>query len=811
MIKNYFKIAIRNFLRHKFYAGLNILGLSVGVAVSLLISIYLLHELSYDNFHPNGNEIYRVNQTNIWDPEGGWMSRTPPPVADAMLSEFPEVEAAVRINTPTATIVNVEQGGTYSSFREDNILAADSNFFDFFGFQLLEGSRDKALSQVNSVVLSKEAAQRYFGEQSAVGKTILLGDEKMPVEVTGVTEKQPTNAHFHFDLLLSMPTNPAVKRFEWSWIWTQMHTYVRIKNNVPKVEEGMHGLAHKYAMDAFNRLGISMADFESQKGKLDFVLQPVEDIHLNSSVGGNIEPVSDVTYVYIFGTVAIFIMFLAGINFVNLTTARAANRAKEIGVKKVLGSGKAHLVRQFLLESVMLSTIATIIGLGLAELLRFSVVDYLGINMSTSIFTDPRILTMVMLLPLVLGLLAGLYPAFYLTSFQPARVLKGSVASGAKSSLLRNILVICQFSIAIILVASTAVIYKQLKYCEDTDLGLNKDHIIVVKEVDKLHDQMNAFKQEMRKVAGIKEVSIGSVMGGNSSYALEDLFYKEGEPDKKMSLATVKGDEDYMPLFDMKLLAGRNFVKSNPSDKSGIVINEKAMKAFGWNLENVLGQKVEYFESVEFHVIGVVSDFNMASVKFQIAPLAIFHNDANLFNDNRLMALKYDPKSLPQVIASLENNWNMLSESVPLDYVYLDESISEQYQSEQKLGLLFSVFAVLALLIACLGLFGLASFMAAQRNKEIGVRKVLGASIAQIVILLNSNFSKLILISLFISIPLVWWLMSKWLEQFVMRIEIGWEVFAIAGLSALSIAWLTVSYQSIKAAVVDPVKSLKEE
>ncbi|MBL3658305.1 ABC transporter permease [Fulvivirga sediminis] len=811
MIKNYFKIAIRNFLRNKFYAGLNILGLSVGVAVALLISVYLLHELSYDNFHVNGSEIYRVNQTNIWDPEGGWMSRTPPPVADAMSAEFPEVEATLRINTPNAAIVNIEHGGAYNSFRETSILAVDSNFFDFFGFKLQEGSPDKALSQMNAVVLSEEAARRFFGDDSALGKTILLGDDKTPVEVTGVAEKQPTNAHIHFDLLLSMPTNPHVKRFEWSWIWTQMYTYVRLKDGVEKVEEGMHGLAHKYALDAFKRLGISMADFESQKGKLDFELQPVEDIHLNASVGGNLEQVSDMTYIYIFGTVAIFIMLLAGINFVNLTTARAANRAKEIGVKKVLGSGRPHLIRQFLLESVMLSSIATLIGLGFAELLRFSMVDYLDLNLSTGIMSDARILGAVVVLPLLLGVLAGLYPAFYLTSFQPARVLKGNVASGAKSAGLRNVLVVFQFSIAIILVASTFVIYKQLKYCETTDLGMNKDHVLVVKEVDKLHDQMNAFKQEMNKVSGVHAAALGSVMGGNTSNALEDLFYREGQSEKKISLATVKGDEDYVPLLDMQLLAGRNFVKSNPSDKSAIIINERAMKAFGWSLDNVLGQKVEYFESVEFHVIGVVSDFNMISVKFQIPPLAIFHTEANLFNDNRLLAVKYDPQRLQEVIASLETNWKLLSESVPLDYVFLDESFAEQYQNDQKLGSLFSVFATLALLIACLGLFGLASFMAAQRNKEIGVRKVLGASVAQIVILLNSNFSKLIIISLFISIPVVWWLMSKWLEQFVIRIDIGWEIYAISGFCAISIAWLTVSYQSIKAAVVDPVKSLKEE
>lgn len=811
MLRNHFKIALRNFIRNRFYTGLNILGLSVGIAVTLLISIFLLHELSYDNFHPEVEKLYRVNQTNIWDPDGGWMARTPPPVADALSSEFPEIRSTLRINIPAPVIVNVEKDGNTKAFREVNILAADFNFFDFFGFRLKEGEPRSALKQVNSVVISEETATRYFGSQSALGRIILLGDEKTPVEVTGVTEKQPTNSHLHFDLLLSMPTNPNVKTFEWSWIWTQMYTYVKIDGATRHIQEGLPAIAHKYALDAFNRLGISMSDFEDQKGKLDFQLQPVRDIYLDSSVGGNLEPPSDMSKIYIFATVAVFILLLAGINFVNLTTARAANRAKEIGIKKVMGSDKGNLIRQFLLESILLSSVATLLGLGLAELLRFAVVDYLDINLDSGIFSEGRLVVAVILLPLLLGLLAGSYPAFYMTSFQPAKVLKGKMASGARNSVLRNVLVVCQFSIAVILIASTAVIYRQLKFCQNADLGFDRDHVLVVQQANKLNDRLTSFKNEMDRVPGVKATSITSVLGASTSIALEDLFFKIGEPERKISLATIKGDEDYIPLLDMKLLAGRNFSRANSADKTGIILNEKAMKAFGWDLENVIGQKIGYFESTEFTVIGVISDFNMTSVKYQIPPIAIFHVDAPLFNDNRLMAIKYDPRQLQGVIGGLENNWNSMAESVPLNYVFLDDSFAGQYAREKTLGSLFSVFAGLALLIACLGLLGLASFMAVQRNKEIGVRKVMGASVLNIVLLLNGNFSRLILISVLISVPIVWWGMSEWLDQFVEKISIGWEVYAISGLSALVIAWLTVSYQSIRAAVANPVQSLKEE
>lgn len=809
MFSNYLKIAIRNFQKESFYASINIFGLALGIASSVLITMYVLHELSYDDFHPDVDNTYRVNMTNIWYPEGGMMSSTVLPLAGVMAEDYPEVKDATRINTPGSNQVRYDNNGQSISFYEDDILAADSNFFDFFGFKLKEGNPQTALKGVNKVVISEETAIRYFGNEPALGKILLFGESKSPVEVSGVTEKQPTNSHFDFDFLTSMYTNPNIKRFEWSWIWTQAVTYVKINSStdLEQLQKQFDPLAKNHASAALTRLGMDFDEFEAEKGKWRFSLQPVRDIHLNKSKTDNrIGPVSDASYIYIFSSVALLVMLLALINFMNLSTARASARAKEIGVRKVMGSLRKQLILQFLVESVVMSILATLVGLGLMELVKMGIHNFVDIEFHVSLWDHTWMILMIIILPIFLGIVAGIYPALYLTRYEPSRVLKGEIKSGAKSLLFRNVLVYLQFTISITLMASTAIVYNQLQYVNNADLGFDRENILVVNWADKLNDHIESYQNEILKRSDVVDVAIGMDMLGRGSY--EDVFSREGS-DKNATMAMLKIDDHFFSAMGLKLIEGRDFSKDISSDVNGIIINEAAIETLELKEGEVLGSRIDYFGE-KYEVIGVVNDFNYLSLRYEISPFVFMNLNANIWGDSRVIAVRTNVQNPSELIANLEREWKSRTDA-PFQYSFLDKEFENNYLSEQKLGNLFAVFTVFAMVIACLGLLGLAAYTVSRRYKEIGIRKVLGASAQRLVFMLNGDYSKVIILAILTSIPLSWWGMTNWLEQFAYKAEIGWGVYIFTGLGALVIAWFTVGFQSLKAALANPVDSLRDE
>jgi putative ABC transport system permease protein len=806
MLRNILKISIRNLIKEKFYTLINVLGLAVGVASCLLITQYIVFELSFDKHHPDAEQIYRVNQTNFWSHDGGIMGSTVLPLADALQTEFSEIKSTLRINTVYDQLISIE--GSSQSYQENGVLGADSTFFDFFGFELTEGDPNIALDKINSVVLSYAMARKYFGNEPALGKTILLGDDKKAIEVTGVLKKEQANTHFNFDILLSIYTNPAVKRFEWSWIWTQAVTYVKIKGDTKAIEERLSGLADKYAKGAFSHLGIELSEFEKEKGKLTFYLQPVSDIHLKSrDIDNRLGSDGDILYIYVFALIGVIILFLACINFVNLTTARAAIRAKEIGIKKVLGSTRSLLIGQLLVETLLLSVIATCVGLGLAELIRLAILNMLHIDFNINLFANLLFVLGVILMPLIIGFIAGIYPSLYITSFKPINVLKGQLTTGKEASFFRNALVILQFTIAISLMASTFIISDQLSFFQNGNMGFRRENILVIDQADKLGANMMPFITKALQQPNVKQIAITSVVPGIGSS--EDVFYSPTNPDRKISLGTIKVNDEYITSLGIDLLQGRNFEKNKPESQN-VMINEIAMRDFGWTQDNVIGQKINYFDR-GFTVIGLIKDFHSLPFYYSIAPLILFDLEAPIYNDSRYLLLTIDMDKKQELIAYLSNQWSEMNNTNPFNYSYLDDQLAVWYESEDKLSKLFMVFTALAILIAIIGLFGLASFVTSRKAKEIGIRKVLGASATQLVIKVNSKFSVLIMISCFLAIPLTLWPMTQWLQQFQYRIEIGWEIFLLTVILAIGLAWITVSYHSIKAASANPVDSLKDE
>lgn len=813
MFKNIFKITFRNLVKERFYASINIFGLAMGIASSLLIISYVLHETSYDKTHPDLDRLYRVNMTNIWMPGGGEWSSTSPPLAEVLVADYPEIEEVVRINTPGNNIIRAEINGEYKAFYESEILGADSNFFNLFDFELLYGDPQTALSGINKVVISKDVALKYFDTEQVLGKTLLFGDSKTPVVISGVTDTQPTNNHFRFDFLISITTNPTFKNIEGTWIATQVVTYAKLKQGTKarQLEAKMVDIAPNYAAAQLSGWGMEYKKFLEGKGDWEFYLQPVSEIHLNSAgIGNRIGPISDGIYMYIFSFTAALILLLAVINFVNLSTARATIRAKEVGVRKALGSNRWQLILQFMLESVGLCFITGLVGLGLAEFMRILIETYLGSVFHIIEWYSPLFFMLFLFFIIFIGVIAGLYPALHLTSFKPSKVLKGELRTGNNSKWLRNGLVVLQYSISIALMVGTLVVYYQLSYFNSKDVGYEKENIVVVNWADKLGNHIDKFHQDVLSHPSVQNASVSMDVIGRGSY--EDIFI-DVKTGQEQSIAMMKADERQIETMGLELLMGRFFDENNAADKQAIVINESAMLAFGYTEENVLNQEIKYGgdDMGAARVIGVVKDFNFYSLHYPVAPYIFFHIDATMWGSSRVVVIKTSTENTAQLLSFLEGKWNETVTDAPFDYSFLSDEYAMQYQNEQQLGVLFAIFTVIAIIIACLGLFGLASYLVTQKSKEIGIRKTLGASVLHILVRFNGSFVRLVVIAMCLALPLAWWAMNSWLDQFVYRIELEWYMFALASVLALVIALLTVSFHSVKAAHLNPVDTLKDE
>ncbi|MGC3946637.1 MAG: ABC transporter permease [Chryseolinea sp.] len=594
MFTNFINTAIRGLLREKQYALIKIAGLALGLGTSLVLMLYITLQLSYDEMHKDVDREYRVIQTNIWDAAGGMFHSTGPAVSAALSDAIPEIESVMRINAPGSQLIKYQpsSGKSVVAYQEENVLAADSNFFSFFDFKLKEGNPKSALVGIGKVVLSEDAARRLFGDEPALGKIIQLGDDNISVEVSGVTERQPENIHFHFDYLFSMHTNPAIRQFEWSWIWTQMVTYVKLVPgaDIKTVDAKVKTLADRYAPACFQRLGMDYKEFIGQRGGWFLALQPVRDIHLRSAgIGNRIGPVNDIMNVYILGSIAGIILALAVVNFVNLSTARGSKRAKEVGVKKTLGVTKAMLITQFQVENILLTSISMLLGLGVMEILRFVIQPMLGIAIPLDIWNVPTIALIVVGVPLVVGFLGGLYPAFYLTSFRPAQVLKGKLASGFGSSRLRNALVVFQFTISIALMAATFIVFQQLSYFQSRETGIKSDNLLIVNYAEKLGEQIKSFRNEAANMPGVTDAALSM----DIRFSFEDIYTREGDS-QKVSISAFKADEHFLKTSGIELKTGRGFESNRPSDVNAVVITETTARALGWAGEEAIGKRILY-------------------------------------------------------------------------------------------------------------------------------------------------------------------------------------------------------------------------
>ena len=806
MLRNYFKIAFRNLWKNKGFSAINILGLAIGITSCLIIMLFVYNELSYDRFNVKSSRIVRVTFQGSAAGEKFNEASIMPPVAQTIKSDFPEVEDATRIRDfGRPKLVYGDK-----SFKEDAFAFVDANFFEVFTLPIIEGDAKTALAAPNTVVITKSLARKYFGNEDPLGKVINFKEgDKAGYKVTGVIKKVPDNSHFHFDLFASMISLPESR--EPTWMSSNFYTYVMLRDgdDYKKLEAKLPGLVDKYiGPQMVQAMHVTLPEFRKKGNNLSFHLQRLTDIHLSTEFANDLSGSGDVRYVYIFGAIALFMLLIACINFMNLSTAGASRRAREVGIRKVMGSLRIDLIRQFLIESVVITAFAFLLAIGLVYLALPVFNSLAGQNLTLQFADHPLLLPGLLLFVLITGIVAGSYPAFYLSSFKPVTILKGKFVSGKKSVGLRSGLVVFQFFISITLIIITTVVYKQLSYIQHKKLGYDKEQVMIL-PVWMLGKNSEAFSNDLVSDPRVVSFTNSGFIPAGQSDNNNFFVYPGDNSDQMVKTLRYEVDEKYISTLGIQLLTGRNFSKDFTSDSSAVVLNEAAAKVFGWG-EHAPGQTISTSnhdgKKITYHVIGIVKDFHFRSLHELISPLVMV-----LAPNPGMMIVKLKTTDIAPLLGDLKKRWDGLSSEEPFTYSFLDDRFNNTYQSEQKIGFILGIFAGLTILIACLGLFGLAKFTTEQRIKEIGIRKVLGASAVGIANLLSADFLKLVLLGFIASTPVAWFAMNKWLQDFAYRITISWWVFAFAAFTALAIALLTVSFQAIKAAIANPVNSLKTE
>ena len=812
MLKTYIKIALRNLLRNKTFASINMLGLAVGMASCMIIMLFVLHELSYDRFHEKADRIVRVAFEGSIKGEKMNEASVMPPVAKNLLADYPEVEEATRLRAFGAPKLSYGE----KTFRDNLFAFADANIFQVFTLPLLKGDPAAALTQPNSLVISQALASKIFGNEDPIGKVISFPDWEQDYTVTGLMADIPGNSHFHFDLLASMASFPDAASN--SWMVSEFHTYLVLSPgyDYKKLEAKLPQVTEKYMGPQLQQaLGLSLEEFKQAGNHLGLYLQPLTDLHLYSDATIGLEPGGDVQRVYIFSAIALFMLLIACINFMNLATAGASKRAREVGVRKVLGSGKGQLIGQFLTESVLLTLLAMVLALVLVKTALPLFNRLAGKELALSFTDQPLFLPVLLGLSLLVGVLAGSYPAFVLSSFNPIAVLKGAKVVGGygdKSVGLRSGLVVFQFMISIALIIGTLVVYQQLQYIQNKELGYEKEQVLVLAQTESLGNKRAAFRQQLLQDPRVKSVSTSGYLPAGPTYNNNFFVFPNEDATQQLKTLRYDVDEHYLSTMGMQLLEGRNFSSDYGADAAAMIINETASQSLGWGEEalgKVLTTSNNEGERTSYRVIGVVKDFHFRSMHERISPLVmVLGNEAGGTGD---IIVKTQTQDMAGLLAGMQATWESMNPGEPFSYSFMDERFAQAYEAEQKLGLILGVFAGLTIFVACLGLFGLALFTAERRTKEIGIRKLLGASEKSLVLLLSRDFLKLVAIAFAIAAPLSWYAMHQWLQDFAYRIDISWWVFAVAGLLALLIALLTVSVQAIKAALANPVKNLRTE
>ncbi|MBD2699239.1 ABC transporter permease [Spirosoma sp. BT702] len=808
MLLNYLKIAWRTLRKQKGFTFINIFGLATGLACCMLIMLYVLDELSFDRYNEKADRIYRVQSDIKFGGNDMHFAVSPDPIGPTLKKDYPQVEQFARLHQEGTW--SVKRTGEPTNLREDNITFADSTLFEVFTLPLVSGDSKRALAEPNSVVISESAAKRHFGNQNPMGKTLVFNDRRT-FKVTGVMRDMPKNAHFQSNFFLSMLNDD----YTWGqWLSNNHHTYILMKpgTDAQAFAKNFDTVIEKYVgPQALQFIGSSMDQFRKAGNSIGFWLIPLTDIHLHSKQQVELAPNGDIQYVYIFSAVALFILLIACINFMNLATARSANRAREVGVRKVMGSERQQLIGQFMTESVLTTILAMLLALFMVGLALPGFNSIAAKELSISQLASPYYVPLLILLPIVVGLLAGSYPALFLSSFQPITVLKGKVNVSFRSAGLRSGLVVFQFMMSVILIVGTIIVYRQITYIQSKSLGFNRDKMLTIYGVYSIGNQAESFRQEVLKLPGVVNGSISGYLPTPSNRS-DNSFFAEGQSDmnKGVSMQSWAVDHNYVKTMGMKLVQGRDFSRNFGSDSSGIILNEAAVQVFGF--KNPIGKRVWRYNDAQlkerktFTVVGVVKNFHFESLRRNIGALSMF-----LDSNSGAASFRLSSNDLPALIKQIEAKWRQVAPGQAFSYQFMDDSFNQLYRAEQRIGTIALTFAVLAILIACLGLFGLAAFMAEQRTKEIGIRKVLGASIPNLIGLLSKDFLKLVLIAILIATPIAWYMMNQWLADFAYKIEIEWWMFALAGLLAIGIALATVSFQSIKAALMNPIKSLRSE
>lgn len=810
MLKNYLKIAWRNLVKNKTFSIINIAGLAIGLACFILIAMYVMDELSYDTYNARADRIYRINSDIRFGGTDLKLAVSSDAMGAVIKKDYPQVEQFARIYASSGSKL-VKKDNSF--INETDVAHADSTLFDVFTLPAIAGNTKTALNEPNTVVITESAAKKYFGTSQVIGKSLETNDNNSTLyKITAVIKDIPRNSHFHFDFIFSMDN----VNYTWgNFLSHNFQTYLLLKpgTDYKAFEKNFLQYIDKYVLpQAKQYMQInSMEDFKRTGNRLDYSLIPLTDIHLRSDRFPELGVNSSIQYVYIFSAVAIFILLIACVNFMNLSTARSANRAKEVGIRKVLGTEKKSLIGQFLTESTLMVFIGLLLAIGIAALSVNYFNSISGKDLSIGSLFQPGYLLFLLSLPVAVGALAGLYPAFFLSSFQPVTVLKGKINKGFKRNYFRSILVVFQFFTSIALIIATIVVFRQLDFIQHKKIGFNKEQLLVINGTGSLGTNQDAFRNEIAKLSGVNASSFGGYLPVSGSSRNDNTFSTETVMNEKngFSMQVWNIDYDYIPTMGMEIIKGRNFSPRFGGDSSAIIINEATAALLGPG--DPVGKKL-YTQTdnlgtmAALTIVGVVRNFNYESLRQNISPLSF-----RLGYNKWATVFKVSTTDIKGLLASIESKWKTMAPGMPFSYQFMDEAFDSMYRTEQRIGKVALSFAVLAIFIACLGLFGLATYMAEQRTKEIGVRKVLGASVSNIVSMLSKDFTKLVLVGAIIAFPVAWFFMNKWLQDFAYRVNIGWWIFLTAAGITMVIALLTVIIQAIKAAIANPVKSLRTE
>lgn len=799
MIRNYIKIAFRNLLKHKSFSFINIIGVAIGLACFLLLTIYVKDELSYDRHNTNADRIYRLSRTFLSKDgtESLRLGHAAPPFGPLIKQDFPQVEEVTRMLETDAIVRYGEH-----LFNEENLYAAEANLFKVFTFDVIQGNPASALVNPFSIMFSRPMAEKYFGKENPLGKTVRL-DNLLDYTVTGVYEPLPAQATFHPNFLISFSTLNdnrvyGAEGLQTNWGNNSFSTFLLLPKNYDPAK----------LVSAFPSFQNRHIDSNASTYSV-LNLMKLSDIHLHSHMDSEMEANGDIQYVYLFSAIAIFILLIACINYMNLATARSAKRAKEVGMRKVVGAMRSQLINQFLSESILLVCISLMLGMLIVAFCLPFLNEFTQKQLTLSALADPVFIVVLISITLFTGLVAGSYPAFFLTSFQPTSVLKGKIASALKNGKLRQTLVVAQFSIAVVLIISTAVVYSQMKYIQNYKLGYSKDQVILLQAAGDSATNYEAISQQLKENSGITEVGRSSRIPSGRLLDSWGAYVMKGDSmaPTDISIKSLAVDEDFIPTYKIKMAAGRNFSKQHPTDKAeGFVLNATAARLLGWkNPQEAVGNRFGYGD-IRGQIIGITEDYHFESLHQKVAPIVMF-----MHGNMRWISVQVSGGDITGSIAHIKKVWESRFPGKPFVYEFLDERFGRLYAREQTQQLLFGVFAGIAIFISCLGLLGLSMFMAELRVKEIGVRKVLGASVSNLVVLLSNDFLKLVLIAIVIASPIAWYGMHRWLQEFAYHTEISAWIFIAAGALSAGIAMLTISFQSIKAALKNPIASLKSE